>query len=86
MTDIDDLLRQKDKLKKELEDWQRKKAVAESKAEEAKKDLLAAMGDLKTEFGCSSFEEANKLRDKLQKSLENKIEELEGSLDALRRS
>lgn len=87
MTEITatELVRKKEALQKELQTLQREAAVAAADAERIKGELGKALEELKAEYGCSSYDEAEALRDSLLSDLAQKCDDLEERINAIRR-
>ena len=80
----EDLIRRKDKLKRELAGFQQKAAVAEADERRIKAELEGHLEVLPTKYGCSSFPEAEAGLARMRDSLTTELDELEAILDALR--
>lgn len=85
MTDrsVDDLLKRRDSLKKNLAEWQEKAAVAKSNQIRIKKELAEKLQVLKEEFECESYAEAEKKLQKMLDEVNRQCEDLETRLNAL---
>lgn len=82
--EIDALLKRRDALAKEITAWQSKAAVAKADEARLKKEIAQALSELKTQFGCSSYEEAVTLLEELKAEASDVCDQLEEKLSALR--
>lgn len=80
----EDLIKRKDRLKKELVGWQQKSAVAEADEARIRTELQELLQELSNEFGCNSFPEAEADLARMEASLSTELDGLEAILDALR--
>ena len=80
----EDLIRRKDKLKRELVGFQQKAAVAEADERRIKAELEGLLEVLSSKYGCSSFPEAETDLARMRDTLTTELDELEAILDALR--
>lgn len=86
MADItaEELVERRKSIKAALSQWQQKAAVAQADTERIMGEISEALAELKDEFGCASYEDAVKKRDKMLKEIEAKCDELQEGIDALR--
>ena len=80
----EDLIKRKDKLKRELAGLQQKAAIAEADERRIKAELEGLLEVLSTKYGCSSFPEAEADLTRMRDVLTTELDELEAILDALR--
>lgn len=78
-----DVIQTLKKIKDQLAQAQQEATRAEVEHERAVASRKRALDVLKTEFGVSSLEEAEKLQELLSSELEEKIAELEAALEGL---
>lgn len=79
-----ELTRKRDTIKKELSALQQQAAVAKADEARIKQELKEALEELKTTYGCSSYDEAVKKRDSLLEELDSMSTDLEERISAIR--
>lgn len=74
---VDDLIRKRTALKKEIENKSREVAVAKANRERLESELTKQLEFLKETFEVTTFEQALEMRDEMQKDISRKLDELD---------
>lgn len=82
--DVKDLVSRTTDLKKLVEELNKKAAVAAADESRLKKEVSAALLELKNEFDCASYDEAVEKRAALTEELKEALDELEEQINEIR--
>lgn len=74
---VDDLIRKRAALKKEIENKSREVAVAKANRERLESELTKQLEFLKETFEVTTFEQALEMRDEMQEDISRKLDELD---------